>query len=210
MFASEWVIHQEKDFHFEQANVEDLAANLHAFYACARSVVGHVHSKSSMPNLRAGLKCVLTSPPYNRHINLMHFSLPIMCLWGWSENWGRVGWTSHKDAIRANDMTKLYECGALCTDNPVGLQRKVYIEVCLHFCHRGRDGVRELWKDSFVIQRDDNEREYVTLGYNELEKNHQGITKEPRMHSQRCVCVCVCGGVSVRFWVSRNILAPKN
>ena len=28
MFASEWLVHQEKDPHFEQANVEDLAANL--------------------------------------------------------------------------------------------------------------------------------------------------------------------------------------
>ena len=195
MFASEWLVHQEKDPHFEQANVEDLAANLRTFYACARSADGNLYSKSSLTNLRAGLNRYLTSPPYSRQINLMHdiaFQSANQVFVGMVRKLRQDGLdkTRHKDAIRASDMKKLYECGTLSTDDPVGLQRKVYIEVCLHFCRRGREGLRELRKESFVIQRDENEREYVTLGYNELEKNHQGINKhdiaeEPRMYSQR-------------------------
>ena len=97
--------------------------------------------------------------------------------------------TKHKDAVRAGDMAELYEGGTLAIDNPVALQRKVYLEVSLHFCRRGREGLRELWKDSFVVKTDENGREYVTLGYNELEKNHQGLEKndigeEPRMYGQ--------------------------
>ena len=199
MFASEWLIHQEKDFHFEQPNVEDLAANLHAFYACARSVDGNVYSKSSMPNLRAGLNCVLTSPPYCRHINLMHFSLPIMCLWGWSENWGRVGWTRHKDTIRANDMTKLYECGALSTDNPVGLQRKFTLKcVCISVTvgEMVLGSSERIHLSSNVMTM----RESMSpLGIPNLKRITRGSRKCPG-------CTVKGRGVSVRFWVSRNII----
>ena len=162
MFASEWLVHQEKDPHFEQANVEDLAANLRTFYACARSADGNLYSKSSLTNLRAGLNRYLTSPPYSRQINLMHdiaFQSANQVFVGMVRKLRQDGLdkTRHKDAIRASDMKKLYECSTLSTDDPVGLQRKVYIEVCLHFCRRGRVGLRELRKESFVIQRDERE-----------------------------------------------------
>lgn len=95
--------------------------------------------------------------------------------------------TKHKDAITAADMQLIRDSGVLSTDDPVGLQRKVYMEVSLHFCRRGREGLRELRKDSFIVKADENGREYVTLGYNEMEKNHQGVKKndikdEPRMY----------------------------
>ena len=72
--------------------------------------------------------------------------------------------TKHKDAVRAGDMTKLYDSGTLAIDNPVALQRRVYLEVSLYFRRRGREGLRELGKDSFVVKTDENGREYVTLG----------------------------------------------
>ena len=58
--------------------------------------------------------------------------------------------TKHKDAVHAGDMAKLYDSGTLAIDNPVALQRKVYLEVSLHFCRRGREGLCELRKDSYV------------------------------------------------------------
>ena len=95
IFVLEWPVHQEKDSHFVQASVEDLAANPRAFYACSRSADGNVYSESSLTNQRAGINRFLTSSPYSRQINLvqeLHISLPINCLLGWSENCSRMGW----------------------------------------------------------------------------------------------------------------------
>ena len=95
----------------------------------------------------------------------------------------------HKDAVTENDMRKMYSSGVLGIDNPVSLQHKVYVEVALHFCRRSREGLRELTKNSFCEKVDSDGRSYITLGFNELEKNHQGLgkggeTEEPRMYEQ--------------------------
>jgi hypothetical protein len=70
-------------------------------------------------------------------------------------------------------MEKMYTSGVLSTDNPEGLQKKVYVELSMHFGRRGREGLRQLRKDSIVIKTDDKGREYATLSYNEIDKNHQ-------------------------------------
>jgi hypothetical protein len=81
--------------------------------------------------------------------------------------------TQHKKAIQPSDMSKLYSSGVLSNDNPTGLQNKVYVELSLHFGRRGREGLRQLTKDSILIKEDDSGREYATLAYNEKDKNHQ-------------------------------------
>ena len=66
--------------------------------------------------------------------------------------------TQHKPAISAADMKKKYNSDALDVNNPVSLQRKVFIDIMLHFSRRGREGLRELRKDSFVFWREKNDR----------------------------------------------------
>ena len=83
--------------------------------------------------------------------------------------------TKHKVAVTVADMRKLYDSGILCVDEPVALQRKVYVKVSLHFCLRGREGLRELKKDSFVVTCDENGQEYVTMAHNELEKIKRAV-----------------------------------
>ena len=83
----------------------------------------------------------------------------------------------------------MYSSGVLGIDNPVSLQHKVYVEVALHFCRRGREGLREHTKNSFCEKVDSDGRTYINLSFNELEKNHQGLgkgdeTEEPRMYEQ--------------------------
>ena len=91
--------------------------------------------------------------------------------------------------VTENDMRKMYSSDVLGIDNPVSLQHKVYVEVALHFCRRGREGLLELTKNSFCEKVDSDGRTYITLGFNEPEKNHQGLgkgdeTEEPRMYKQ--------------------------
>ena len=145
-------------------------------------------------NVRAGLNRHLISPPYDRKVNLMHdtaFQGANQVFYGLIRTLKQQGLdrTVHESALTQADFKKLYSCGILDTNNPVTLQNRVFVEVNLHFCRRGREGLRELNKDSFVKKSDSNGRMYITLGFNELEKNHQGFDKrdyqeEPRMYEQ--------------------------
>ena len=49
---------------------------------------------------------------------------------------------THKPAISAEDMDKIH--GSLDLDDHVGLQDKVFIDVMLYFCNRGRENLREM------------------------------------------------------------------
>ena len=80
--------------------------------------------------------------------------------------------TKHKAAIAPGDMRKMYESGILSNSTPETLQNKVFVELCLHFGRRGREGLRKLAKNSIVFKTDDEGKEYATLCYHELEKNH--------------------------------------
>ena len=126
-------------------------------------------------NIRAGLNRHLTSPPFNRALNLMHdreFQGSNQVFYGNIRTLRQAGLdrSRHKDAVTENDMRKMYSSGVLSIDNPVSLQHKVYVEVALHFCRRGREGLRELTKNSFCEKVDSDGRSYITLGFNELEK----------------------------------------
>jgi hypothetical protein len=81
--------------------------------------------------------------------------------------------TQHKPAISASDMNLLYTSGTLSNTNPESLQNKVFVELALHFGRRGREGWRDLKKESFIKNRDPQGREYITIKYNEFDKNHR-------------------------------------
>ena len=72
--------------------------------------------------------------------------------------------TTHKAAISAADMQKMYSSGVLNDDNPRSLQRKVLIELMLYFGRRGREGLRTMRRDSVVIKTDVSGTKYATMG----------------------------------------------
>ena len=118
--------------------------------------------------------------------------------------------TRHKEPILQGDMEKMYSSGILSNQNPTALQRKVFVETGLHFARRGREGLRELRKDSFVIKKDDLGKEYVTIAYHELSKNHNGLDlkdkeKVPIMFAQGGKD---CPVVSLKLYLSK--LHPGN
>ena len=179
---------------FETDATEVLALKLRQFYGELRTSDGKKYCKSSFTNIRSGLNRHLTSPPHNRQINLMHdraFQGANQVFYGCMRALRQEGLdkAKHKDSISTTDMAKLYSSGVLSDSDPESLQYKVYVEVALHFCRRGREGLRELSKSSFCEKTDRNGKSYVTLTYNELEKNHQGLSnkdesEEPRMYEQ--------------------------
>ena len=58
--------------------------------------------------------------------------------------------------------------------NPISLLRVNWFNISLHFCRRGRENLRSLTPDSFVIKKDANDGEYVEMSISEKTKNHQG------------------------------------
>jgi len=49
---------------------------------------------------------------------------------------------------------------------------------CFHFAHRGREGWRELTRQSFEIKTDDTGARYITEKLTEQTKNYQGGAKQ--------------------------------
>ena len=193
-FIADWLADHGLSLDFEEWDVDRLAECLRRFYGDLLNRKGGEYSKSSLINIRAGLNRHITSPPWNRQINLMRdrgFQTCNQVFTGILRDFRERGLdvTQHKEALTAGDVKRAYSSGTLGNDDPVSLQLKVYFEIALHCARRGCEGLRELGKDSFVVKVDENDREYVTIRYHELEKNHQGLNKreqvrDPRMYAQ--------------------------
>ena len=179
---------------FEYFDVPKLATTLRQFYCSVRqkpntSDSGQEYGKSAYRCIRAGLQRHLSSPPYSRALDICKdrdFMSANQVFQGKMKSLKREGkdLVKHKDAIAESDMKTLYDSGVLGVDDPVSLQRKVFVELGLHFGRRGREGLRQLKKTSFTTKTDADGREYVTLTYSEFDKNHpDDQEKDQRMYS---------------------------
>ena len=72
------------------------------------------------------------------------------------------------------DIEKLKTTNVIGTDNPLSLQRLVWLGIALHFGRRGREGYRSMNKDFFAINIGADGRRYMQQSYCEKTKNHQG------------------------------------
>ena len=82
------------------------------------------------------------------------------------------GAIEHKQPITTGDQEKIKSYLQDCS-TPVKLQHKVFMDIMLHFCRRGRENLREIRVDWFKFNQDENDVEYVTMR-DELDKNHRG------------------------------------
>ena len=162
-----------RPLNFESLDEPELAQMLRQFYAEVRTKSGNPYSTSGMRNIRASIQRHLTAPPYNRAINIItdrnfQVSNTIFKAQVWTLRVEGKDITKHKPVIEKEDMTKI--TSNLKTDNPVGLQQRVFIDLMLHFGRKGREGLMELKRESFVITKGAGVCEYVELAYNEMEK----------------------------------------
>ena len=94
------------------------------------------------------------------------------------------GSIDHKQTITKGDQEKLKIYQQDCS-TPVKLQQKVFMDIMLHFCRRGRENLRDIRKDWFMFNTDENNVEYVTMR-DELDKNHRGgdnTSQQARMYA---------------------------
>lgn len=171
-----WLTQNNHDSEFEKLDKTGLAEVLRTFYASARTQDGKVYSKSAMVNLRAGINRYLVSPPLNRDINLVSNDAFFEANKVFSGVFRELcpQDAEHHQSLFLNDVVQMYESGILSTNNPLSLQRKVFFEINLHFpCIHGREALRELQSDSFLIKTDRTGRRYLAL-VEDCSKQHQG------------------------------------
>jgi hypothetical protein len=72
----------------------------------------------------------------------------------------------HRLRIEFEDLRKLYMGPALELEQPDTLQNKVFFDVNLYICNRGKDFLRVMSKSDFEVATDVEGRRYVWLKYN--------------------------------------------
>ena len=80
----------------------------------------------------------------------------------------------HHPSIYPEDIQKCYEMKVFSDKTPISLLRLNWFNISLHFCPSGRENLRTLTPDSFVIKKDANDSEYVEMSISEKTKDQQG------------------------------------
>jgi hypothetical protein len=71
------------------------------------------------------------------------------------------------------DMRKMYASEAFSTLSPRTLQQKVFFELMLFFCNRGRENLRNMKPSDYEIRTDSEGRRYVGSRISRLSKKHR-------------------------------------
>lgn len=162
---------------FEEHTASQLNVLLRQFYAEARTRNGGKYSKAALTGLRAGINRYLRNPPYHRQFCIMTdqaFSSSNQTLTGLLKSMKREGKdkSKHHTAIVEADLEKIRQSPAVGYSTPSALQRKVYFDLSYHFGRRGREGLRNLTKESYIVKTDAQGLRYVEADFREAEKNH--------------------------------------
>ena len=189
-YFAEWRNDKNKTGDFEKLEAEDLAGELRQFYGDVRKENGEKYSKSSLSSIRAALQRHLTSAPHHRTINILTnelFNTANNVFDGSlkrSKRGGKDVSVGHPE-ISEEDLITLFESDVLTTKDPTALQRLIFFQVQYLFCRRGREGLRQLKKDSFAIRVDASGREFISPTANEHEKNHPGTLSSSSYQQMR-------------------------
>ncbi len=179
---------KELDIEFEKYEKSQLATVLEKFYVEARREDGQLYKTGTMTNIRASLNRHLKN---NGHVvNLLSDSEFAQANLSFAANKAKLkrlgyGDTQHYLPIDDNDMKKLYSSGVFNQDTPDGLQNKVWFELMLYICRRGRENLRKLQKDHFAIAVDSDGRRYVYQAKDEMTKKMRAECSESRVDGGR-------------------------
>ena len=84
------------------------------------------------------------------------------------------GAVKHKPAICQENIIKLYDVSGVAFNSctPQGLLNKCWFDVMTFLCHRGRENLRQMTRDTFKINTDGTGRKFVCIQYN---KKHTAL-----------------------------------
>lgn len=181
----DWAKHCGLTVNWPTVQATELNNILRRFYAEVRTSSGTQYAISSYLGLRSGLSRHLNSPGVGRSdtINLItdsQFKTSNNVFTSVIKTYRRAqkDRSQHHPAVSVADLAKLRQSPALSPLTAPGLVRKVWLDIQLNMARRGREGLRDLKADSFVVREDENGCEYVSLKFNEHTKNHHNSTEK--------------------------------
>ncbi|XP_067027292.1 uncharacterized protein [Acropora muricata] len=158
-------------------NTTELDQNLARFYVEARTKKGEEYSRSALLGFRNSIERHLNNngvtvklsknQVFQNSNKILDAKLRINRRAG-KEN------IQHKPVIVPSDLAKIRASPFLSMTTPAGLLRRTWFYVSLYWCRRGREGQRDLRRDSFKFTRDASGREYAVMTHEEATKNHPG------------------------------------
>ena len=174
---------------FESLDKPSLATTLGKFYVEARRVNGEHYKRATLNSIRSGINRHLKRE-YSELIDIIkdtEFAKANDAYKAATVELKKVGKgnVQHHDSIDQADIQKLYDSGIFDLDSPSGLQDKVWFELMLFICRRGRENLRELKKDHFVIETSSSGRQYVKQAVDELTKKAREDNMESRADNGR-------------------------
>ena len=168
---------------------KDLNDILRKFYAEVKTEKGQPLTPSALTGIRAAIHRHITSAPLSRNVNILQDS-DFMSANKMFEAKAKLFTKEmnvkpkHKQSIQSGDMEKLSKYfiegqnGDGVWKDPEKRIEFVWFSLCYKFGRRGREGWRELTKQSFEIKCDDMGARYVTEKLTEQTKNYQGGSKQ--------------------------------
>ena len=183
----EYLREKNKPTNFEDMTKKELAQILGQFYVEARTKDGHPYTKSSMKAIRAGI-CRYTKQHMNIDIiseeefseaNRIFFALAVHL-----KKTGKAC-TVHHPAIEDQDLKKLKDYFSDTLDTPLGLLHKVFFDIMLHLCRRGRENLQDLKICDYKVNMDSSGTRYVEQVVDELTKNHRGSEEDDAAYGGR-------------------------
>ena len=177
------------EIEFQRLKKCEIAPLLAKFYVEVRRVDRSHYKTSSLNSIRAGINRYLKSE-YNDVIDIINdpeFTQANVAFKAASVELKKIGkgFVEHHGEISSGDIKKLYSSGVFNQENPLGLQRKFWFEISLYFCRRGRENLRDLKKDTFRVDKDENGVEFVTQNTDELTKKTREDNLSSRTNSGR-------------------------
>ena len=168
----------EKKFNLDLVSILkfELDELLKSFYVEARKEDGTMYKKTSLGSLRFGIQRYLKKvrediniidDPEFKYSNEVYKA---QCVQLKKAGLAKV---NHKPEISKSDLSLLYSSGVFSTSKPSHLQKKVFFEVMLYLCRRGRENLRNLTTDSFVLKSFEDGKKYIVLTRDELTKNNR-------------------------------------
>ena len=174
---------------FEKLSKAELDSTLCLFYVEIRRLDGEYYKTASLNSIRAGI-CRHLKDNGKSGIDLLKdtefeesntaFKAALVQL----KDMGKGDTVPHTD-IDENDMDTLFSSGVLNDNTPYALQHKVWFELMIYICRRGRENLRKLTKDHFAVNTDSKGRKYVYQSRDEMTKKVREDSTSSRVDKGR-------------------------
>ena len=176
-FYTDWCQERNISTPLLEMNTMELDQNLARFYVEARTIKGDEYSRSALLGFRSSIERYLNNNGITLKLSknqLFQNSNKILDAKLRINRRAGKGTVQHKPVIVGSDLEKIRTSPFLSTATPAGLLRRTWFYVSLHWCRCGREGQRDLRRESFKFSKDANGREFAIITKGEATKLHPG------------------------------------